>query len=216
MKKTVLRTTIITVAIFVGGFLFGIYVDNLGLEDVKHRLTDIDNLWNDARLLQEHIQTISDNTTEYCGYLLDENLKIGDKIYEEGIEVEKYEESSRFVMSEFLVEKKRYALLDLQFWVNSIDLKKKCDANYSTVVYFYSQFDKTAEQKFQSRVLWDLKQKCGSQIIYITFPMDMDISTLNVVKNVYNIEKIPAILINESVLLTSPVSMTELEKHIKC
>jgi hypothetical protein len=216
MRRVFLKTTIVTVAIFVAGFLFGIYLDTIGLEDVKERLTEIDNLWNDARLLQTHIQKISTNSTEYCDYLLEENLKIGDKIYEEGIKVERYEESNRFVLSEFLLEKRRYALLDLQFWENSMDLKKLCDANYSTVIYFYSQLDKTTEQSFQNRVLWDLKQKCGPKIIYITFPMDLDISTLNVIKKVYNIQKIPSILINESVVLESPVSMTELEEYVKC
>jgi len=216
MRDVFLKTTILTIAIFIAGFLFGIYVERMGLEDVKQRLTEIDNLWNDARLLQSNIQKFSKNITNYCDYLLDENLKIGDKIYEEGIKVERQGESNRFVLSEFILEKRRYALLDLQFWVNSIELRELCNANYSTVIFFYSHFDELAEQVFQGRVLWDLKQKCGPNIIYITFPMDLDISTLNVIKEIYNIQKIPAILINETVLLESPVSMTELEKYLKC
>lgn len=216
MRRIILKSLIITVGIFVIGFMVGLYIDNMGLEEVKERLTEIDNLWNDARLLQSYNQKFSENITEYCEFLLDENLKIGDKIYEEGLKVELHEDSNRFTMSEFILEKRRYALLDLQFWINSIELKNLCNANYSTVVYFYSQFNKTVEQKFQGRVLWDLKQKCGSDIIYITFPVDLDISTLNVIRNIYDIEAIPSILINGSVILESPVSMTELEEYVKC
>ncbi len=216
MKSVFLKSAIITVAIFVLGLLLGIYLDTSGLEDVKQRLTEIDNLWNDARLLQTHIKRLSINSTELCSYLLEENLRIGDKIYEEGVKVERYEESNRFAVSEFIIEKRRYALLDLQFWENSIDLKNQCNADYSTIIYFYSQFEKTPEQNFQNRVLWDLKQKCGPKIIYITFPVDLEISTLNVIRNVYNIQKIPSIMVNESVVLESPVSMTQLEKYVKC
>ncbi|MEM5781648.1 MAG: hypothetical protein QXD43_00390, partial [Candidatus Aenigmatarchaeota archaeon] len=179
------------------------------------RMTEIDNLWNDLRLLQSYIQKISENKTLYCDFLLKENLKAGDKIYDEGKRIEEYEKTNRFTPT-LELEKERYALLDLQFWLNSIELKKACNANYSTVIYFYSQYNKTIEQDFQDRVLWDLKQKCGPQIIYITFPADMEITTLEVIKSVYNIEKIPAILINESLVLYSPVSMRELENYVKC
>lgn len=199
MKKVFLKTLALTLVVFIIGFCTGILLDNLRLEEVKSRFTEIDNLWNDARLLQSYIQELSDNKSSYCSFLLEENLKAGDKIYEEGSRVEEYEKANRFTPS-LIVEKERYALLDLQFWLNSIDLKKLCNGNYSTVIYFYSQYNKTTEQGFQDRVLFDLKQKCGPQIIYITFPADMGITTIEVVKKIYNIQKIPAVLINESTL----------------
>jgi hypothetical protein len=216
MKKIFKQTLILTVSVFVIGLLFGIYIDSLRVEEVKERMTEIDNLWNDVRLLQSYIQRFSNNMTSYCGFLLDENLKVGDRIYNEGVKVNEYEKSNRFDIASFTLEKERYALLDLQFWINSIDLKKLCNANYSTVIYFYSQYNKTPEQTFEDRVLWDLKQKCGPSIIYITFPSDFNISTIEVIKNIYKIERVPAVLINESVLLNSPVTMNDLEKYVKC
>jgi len=214
MKNVFLKATILTIVVFVIGFFVGVFFDNLRLEEIKGRITEIDNLWNDARLLQSYIQKFS-NITPHCEFLLDENLKLGDRIYAEGLRIERYEDTNRFAPF-FDLEKKRYALLDLQFWINSIDLKRLCNADYSTVIYFYSQYSETPEQGFQDQVLLDLKQKCGPQIIYITFPADMEISTIEVIKNIYKIEKIPSILINESILLSSPVSMGELEKYIKC
>jgi hypothetical protein len=104
----------------------------------------------------------------------------------------------------------------LQFWLNSIDLKRVCNASYSTVIYFYSHYNKTTEQGFQDRVLLDLKERCGPQIIYITFPSDMGITTLDVIKDIYSIKKVPAILINESLVLYSPQTMRDLENYIKC
>jgi len=215
MKKIFLKTLALTLLVFIIGFYAGIFFDNLRLEEVKSRMTEIDNLWNDVRLLQSFIQELSDNKGSYCNFLLEENLKVGDKIYNEGSKIEEYEKTNRFTPT-LILEKERYALLDLQFWLNSIDLKNLCNANYSTVIYLYSQYNKTVEQGFQDRVLWDLKQKCGPEIIYITFPADIEISTIEVIKNIYNIEKIPAILINESIVFYSPVTMRELENYIRC
>jgi len=215
MKRIFLKTLALTLLVFIIGFYAGILFDNLRLEETKSRLTQIDNLWNDARLLQSYIQRLSDNKSFNCNVLLEELLKSGDKIYEEGTKVEENEKVNRFTPT-IVIERERYALLDLQFWLNSIDLKKTCNASYSTVIYFYSYYNKTVEQGFQDRVLFDLKEKCGSQIIYITFPSDMDISTIEVIKDIYDIQKTPAILINESVVLYSPISMRELEKYVKC
>jgi len=214
MKNVFSKTAVITVIVFLVGVYLGFVFDSMRVEEVRGRLTQIDNLWNDVRLMQSYIQKFS-NRTDYCEFLLEENLKVGDKIYDEGLKVEEYEKNNRFA-SLFILEKKRYALLDLQFWINSIDLKKLCNANYSTVIYFYSQYEKNPEQFFQDRVLWDLKQKCGPKIIYITFPADIDISTIEIIKNIYDIEKIPSILINESILLEGPSTMRELEEQIKC
>jgi len=215
MKRIFLKTLALTLLVFIIGFYAGILFDNLRLEETKSRLTQIDNLWNDARLLQSYIQRLSDNKSFNCNVLLEELLKSGDKIYKEGTKVEENEKVNRFTPT-IVIERERYALLDLQFWLNSIDLKKTCNASYSTVIYFYSYYNKTVEQGFQDRVLFDLKEKCGSQIIYITFPSDMDISTIEVIKDIYDIQKTPAILINESVVLYSPISMRELEKYVKC
>ena len=216
MKKALLKTLALTTAIFLIGIYAGILLDNLRLEEVKSRMTEIDNLWNDARLFQSYIQRLSDgNKTSYCQLLLAENLRAGDRIYEEGSKVEEYEKTNRFTPS-LVLEKERYALLDLQFWLNSIDLKSVCNANYSTVIYFYSQYNKTIEQGYEDRVLWELKQKCGPQIIYITFPSDMEIATIGIIKSIYNITRTPAVMINESVVLYSPITMSDMEKYVKC
>ena len=214
MKNIFLKTGIITVVVFLIGVYLGMSFDNMRVEEVKSGITEVDNLWNDARLMQFYIEELS-NRTEYCDFLLDENLRIGDMIYEEGLRVEQYENSNRF-SSLFATEKRRYALLDLQFWLNSIELKKVCNGTYSTVIYFYSQNDKTDQQIFQDKALWDLKQKCGPQIIYITFPADMGISTIEVIKTVYNITSIPSILIDEKTVLYAPLSLNELEGYVDC
>jgi len=214
MKHVFLKSAAITAVVFLIGVYLGFVLDSMRVEEIKGRITQIDNLWNDVRLMQSYIQKFS-NRTDYCDFLLEENLNVGNKIYQEGLIVEEYENTNRFASS-LMLEKERYALLDLQFWINSIELKNLCNGNYSTVIYFYSQYSKTAEQKFQDRVLWDLKQKCGPKIIYITFPADMNISTIEVVKNIYGIDKIPSILINEDILLNSPVTLGNIENYVKC
>ncbi len=209
MKKVFLKSGMLTVGVFTVAFLLGMWFDSLRLEEVKITLTDIDNLWNDARLIASFAGSAS------CEFLLKENHELGDRIYAEGLKLEQYELANRFTPS-LLQEKKRYALLDLQFWLNSIELKKKCNADYATLIYFYSQNEKSVEQKIMDNLLWEFKQKCGPRTVYITLPADLDISTISTIKNNFNITKTPSLLINESVVLKNSVTMQELERYVNC
>ena len=88
MKKVLLKTLALTALVFTIGLFAGILLDNIRLEEAKTRMTEIDNLWNDARLLQSYIQRLSDgNSTSYCSFLLKENLDAGDRIYNMGLMV---------------------------------------------------------------------------------------------------------------------------------
>ena len=113
MKRVFLKAAAITAVVFLIGVYMGSLMDEMRVAEVKERITQIDNLWNDVRLMQSYIEKFSDGP-DYCDFLLDENLKAGDKIYEEGIKVEEYESINRF-SSEFIIEKTRYAPLDVQF-----------------------------------------------------------------------------------------------------
>lgn len=213
MKKTMATAFLLTVLIF--SIFIGILLalENSRVEEVRKTITDIDVLWNDARFFDKHLaeQTIGDN----CDFIFNENLKLGDRIYEEGLKIEKYEDASKFTDS-ILTEKKRYALLDMQFLQNSLEIKKACNSNFSTVIYFYSQYNETSEQKIMDRILWNLKQKCGPNVIYITFPADMDLSSINLLKAFYNITQIPSVVIDEKTVLAGVNSMDELDKHVQC
>ncbi|NOZ81551.1 MAG: thioredoxin family protein [Candidatus Micrarchaeota archaeon] len=212
VKKIFAKAFVLTALVFSMIFLVTYWIETQRVLEVKEMLTEIDNLWNDARLLTEFSESLGNVS---CEKLVRENYELGGRIYREGLRIEAYEKANRLT-PELLTEKKRYALLDLQFWLNSIKIKKMCDADYATVIYFYSQFNKSVEQKIMDSVLWDFKQKCGPRTIYITFPVDMEISSINAVMELYNITRVPAVVINESVVLYGVVSIPELEKYVNC
>lgn len=183
-------------------------------EEIRKGLTETDVLWNDARFFRQFIPS-ANITNEECGFLSEENRKLGDRIYAEGLKIENYEKANKLT-DELLTEKKRYALLDLQFWQNSAEIKKKCRSAFSTVIYFYSQYNSTGSQKVMDRVLSDFKQRCGRATVYITFPTDMDLSSIDLIKASYNITEIPSVLINEKTVISGTASMEDLNSYAKC
>lgn len=214
MKNLTITALLATVFLFLIILGISLLFEFARTEEISRSLAETDVLWNDARFFGSYIEA-SNLTGESCDLLAEENRVLGDRIYGQGMKIEKYEGANKLTDS-LLTEKKRYALLDLQFWENSISIKKKCGQEFSTVIYFYSQYNKTNGQKTMDRVLGDFKKKCGRAIVYITFPTDMDLSSIDLIKKTYSITKIPSVLIDERTVLSGEVSMEELNKYAKC
>lgn len=211
-----LKTLMLTAFVFLLGTIFGILLDNYRLADVRRVISEIDVSWNDARLLNLYFGKLG---KENCQLALDQNLVYNNKIYEEGLGIENAIESNKFT-PELETEKQRYVLLQAQFWFNSIDLKEQCKFNYSNVVHIYNEKDLTPEQdaenKLQSSILLQLKDKCGNKIMLIPLEGDFGLTVIDAVKKQYNITKYPAIIINEKTVLEGVTSLSTLENIVAC
>lgn len=216
MQKDVLwKAGVLTLIVFVAGIGVGVYMDTARVGLTQERLTEIDLEWNDARLQSLYYTTMNDS--ESCAAAVDANLDFNEKIYAEGQTIEKYESVNRFA-PQLIQEKRRYALLQLQFWMNSIALKERCGADYHTLVYFYSHYNESAttEQRLQSIVLTELKKKCGNSVLLIPLPTDIDLTSVELLTETHGIRTTPSILIDESTVLHGLKSLEDIEQFVEC
>jgi len=209
------KAAVLTIVVFAMGIGAGMLLDISRVGETQERLTEIDLQWNDARLQSLYYGTLNDSTS--CEAAIKANLDFNGKIYAEGQNIEKYESINRFA-PDLIQQKKRYALLQLQFWLNSISLKKSCGADYATVVYFYSHYNEslTIDQKLQSAVLLDLKAKCGEHVLLVPLPTDLGLTSIEMLKMAYKIRSVPSILIDENEVLPGLQSLPQMEEIVKC
>jgi hypothetical protein len=218
MRKNVfIKAIIITVLIFIAGLSAGMWLDNSRTEEIRERLAKVDIDWNDARLQSTYYQIFS-NDTNFCNSAMRSNAIFADKIYEEGLILERYEAINRF--SPYVIsEKKRYALLQMQFWMNSIELKESCNTNYSTVLYLYSHYadgDQKNDQNLMSAILTELKNDCGSNVMLSPIPIDIELASISAIADQFDIDVTPSILINENDLIQGVTSLEELKDLVGC
>lgn len=215
-KDVFWKAAILTAVVFILGVLLGYYMESGRLTEIEEEYKKIEIQWADAKLQTVYYQTLS---PDLCEAAIEENLKFSDKVYEEGLKLEKYEESNKLTKEKFLLDKKRYTLLKVEFLLNSIFLKEKCEvAKYTNLVYFYANEptkDQEIQQKTISKILKDLKDKQKEKLMLIPLPIDLDISVINVIKKSYNINSIPTILINEEIKLEGVKSIEKIEKAIE-
>jgi len=193
------KAFVITAAVFMTGIFAGVLLDSGRVDEVRNEYTSMDIQTSDARLQTLYYQTF-ENTTNFCGPAIEENLAFADKVYREGIRIDQYEKVNKLAPS-LIQEKKRYVLLKLQFWLNCINLKKTCNASYVNVVYFYSHYNTTTQEQVQSAVLMDLKNQYGRDMMLIPLPIDLNITSIEMIKKQYGITLTPTILINEKIKL---------------
>lgn len=212
-KDVFWKAAIITVIVFLFGVGLGYSLENSRIDDVRDEYQNIELQWADAKLQSLYYQFLS---PESCDAAIQENLRFSDKVYVEGLKLERYENANQ-LLNKMTYEKRKYALLKVEFWLNSVNLKEKCGADYVNLLYFYindPEIVSKSEQDTQSVILKTLKDEMGSKLMLIPLPFDMDIATINIIKNTYNITTTPTILINEKIRLEGLQSLEDLRQNL--
>ena len=89
------------------------------MKEIQEEYKKVEIGWAEAKLQSMYYQLM---TPEFCDAAIKENIRFADKVYEQGLKLEAYENANR-LMKQMEYEKLKYALLKFQFWLNSISLK---------------------------------------------------------------------------------------------
>jgi hypothetical protein len=215
IRKYFLVAALITAIIFILGIIVGVQLDISKLDNIqnKYKQTELD--WYDIQIKSDYYK-LYPGVTAYCDIMINSNLEFSDKIYSQGLEIERYEEQSKFLEA-VKQDKREYALLKFQFWMNALELRDSCEAEYDTIIYFYKDEPSAIEevkQNAMSNVLFNLKQDRGADIILVPLPIDLDIESINLITKQFNIHEVPTIVINEKETINGVLSQTALTQAL--
>ena len=202
-KQVFWQALLVTILIFGLGIFTGLILENwrAGNVDALFQRSEID-------LLDVKIQNqIYSQTNFNCTSAINENLYFADRVYNEAKILERYESASR-LSDDIYFEHKKYDVLRTMVWLNSIELRKKCNTTYDEVIYLYNfqeeNLNKKTQQAVFSNQLREIKEIKGSEILLIPIAGNLNISSVNLLMELYKIEedKLPMIVINEKIKIT--------------
>jgi len=153
------------------------------------------------------------------GIILKENSVFADKIFEEAKILNRYEKANRLTTQSLAIQHKKYDLLRTMLLLNSIKIKENCLNSYYEVVYFYDfndpGFEKKAKQDVFSKLLEQLKETKGEEILLIPIAGDNEITAVNILLEKYNIkqDELPVILINREIKISEIQTIDELLEY---
>jgi len=214
-KDVFWKAALITLVVFSLGVILGYSLESHRISEIQKEFKQVEIEWADAKLQNNFYYQLL--TPQYCDAAMEANLEFADKVYEQGLILERYEKANK-LNDEMFYEKQKYSLLKLEFWMNSIILKEKCNAKYNNVVYFYKNepsITEKAAQDTQSKILTELKDKHAEKVMLIPLPFDMNIAAIDIITKTYAIEEAPTIFINEKIKLEDIQSLKEIEEKLE-
>ena len=187
------------------------------LEQTRIDNTNISFYQSEASLYDSFaLGKLLDNSLVSCEDLKSASVDFANKIYEEAKELERFDNSNKLTDSLKIIHRK-YDLLRTLLWMNVIEIKENC-GEINTVVYLYKyEADKIqikSKQGVWSRILKDLKDERGDNVILIPIAADQDIISLDYLVRTYGIREFPAVILNEKDVFYDHKTVKELEWYL--
>ncbi|HJX50613.1 MAG TPA: hypothetical protein VJ438_04070 [Candidatus Nanoarchaeia archaeon] len=117
--------------------------------------------------------------------------------------------------SEVLFQKKFYTLVELEHLNFITDYNKKCNSSFNTIMFFYSNNPLYYKDNDKlGRLLDAIYSKYPEKVIIYSFDVDLDSELISKLKQKYDIEKVPTVIMNQKVTLFNPQNIQEIEIHL--
>lgn len=191
-KFIFLEAFLITIFIFVIGILIGISIENK-----NNYNSQIFYMNSEADLMDSYIWTSLISEEKNCGVVNEETINFANKVYEKSLLLEEYDKFA-LLMDDLTMLNKRYTLMKTFLWKSNLD-NFNCLNSTKIIVYLYNyntdDLTIEAEQNVWSRLLMQLKEEDKS-LILLPIAANLNVSSLDFLLKEMNIEKIPAVIIN--------------------
>ena len=212
-KYVFLQALIVTIIIFNVGVFLGYKLEGSRINQINDWYLEAD-----MELLDQRIQTDAFDIIDFdCNAVIKENINFADNIFEKAKVIQRYEDANK-INSDIILAHKRYDLLRTLFWINSMRIKEKCQANYHNIVYFYQYnnvpLEQDAKQAVFSNFLSKIKQEEGDKVMLIPIAADNNLSAVNLLLEKYEIKELPVVLIDEKTKLTDVQTLDDIRRYL--
>lgn len=212
-KRVFWEALILTILIFILGFLAGLVFENKRVEVIEDYYIQSENSLMDIFALN-NFASLSNLS---CGTLTNSNINFANRIYEEAKILDEYEKAGR-ITDKIDAQHKKYDIMRTFLWINTIKTDEICkEDSATTIVYIYNfktdDLTEKATNSVWSKILEELKNKYGNEIILIPIATDSKIIALNSILENYDIQKYPALIIGNKYVIQELSSVEEIEGY---
>lgn len=212
-KRVFWEALFLTIVVFLFGLLIGISFESGKINDIK-------SYYSYSEISMMDIFA-SNNLFEMgeidCADLKKVNFDFADRVYNEAVLLEKYEEAGK-VNDNLILEHKKYDLLRTFLWINEIKYSEVCGRDFHSFVYLYEyqpeDLAQKATQNVWSKILVDLKSKHGEEVLLIPVAVDSDLVSLNSLIKGYNLTDYPVLIVDDKEVIEELLSVEQLEEYI--
>ncbi len=213
-KNSFWQALLFAILVFSIGLLIGFFIEDGRIGEVERSIVK-----SEISLLDEQTRIKLVETSDIdCQTIKESYFEFADRIYLEVKELEKYDSSNKFRDSLKEIHKK-YDLLRVLLLADSTYTNRKCEHDFDTIVYFFDyaveDIETKARQATISRILTDLKEERGSDLLLVPIAGNLDLESVNMLMKKYSVVETPAIVVNEKKISDGEVpSIDEIEAYL--
>ncbi len=208
-KKLLYVSLAITILIFLAGLLLGLNLDNTKVSDLADTLNQ-NELDRDSYLVEQDFiknvgGSICDLSTSRINVLSSELAKLGQLLT-------KYESAGIIQASDYNYLKRKYFLLEIKTYTLFTNLKKDCNYNFDTILFFYDPGDQVS---INQGYILDALVISRENLSIFSFDKTFDEPALETVKLHYNVTRSPSLIINNELKKEGLIQLDELKNILK-
>ncbi|MCM2325700.1 MAG: hypothetical protein NDI94_04500 [Candidatus Woesearchaeota archaeon] len=188
----------ITIGIFLFGLFLGLVVENKRIEYVQKNDKVHQLEYSSLQLLYTYVDQLSQaKECDAIPKIYDLSLK---HLETTRIRLESYEKDSKINDKEFELLRREYVQAELRYWLLAQRIKKMCNLDIATMLYFYSTDKECPECSEQAFILTYLKDIFGQDLLIFALDSNYEEEPLiPMIKRAYNVEEYPTIVLGGKV-----------------
>lgn len=199
---------VITSLLFLTGVFSGLVISKDRMNEVQDRINDFESSIKslEVGLL---INDALNNETIYCNFLQEKIKETKLDLEELGKKAVEYEEQSKIKDPSYVSIKSDYNSIRAEYWLMLEKLKKECNNNYTTVLFFY-RTNVTCNECIDQGVILSHLASIMPDIHVVSLDSDEDLLIIRTLKEAYGINSVPSMVIDASTIITGLMSENEL------
>ena len=178
------------------------------MSDIEQRINDFEDNMNSIEL-SALLSDALNNETISCKFLQGKLNETRVLLEELGAQTVEYEEQSKIKNDDYKQVKKEYNSVRARYWLMLEKLKNQCENNYTTILFFYRTLTPCEECRDQGVILSHLSSN-NPNLYVVPVDYDEELLIIDMIKELYQLNNTPAMIINGYSILAGLISGEEL------
>lgn len=192
-KAYMIIALFLSTIVFVSGISIGILIDEFKSSSITSNIEELHNSIVDAEIELLLLDYFGGNLS--CNYLIAKSEELSKQSSELGSRLISFEQSNQIIPEVYTPLKEDYTRVLIKNWIMLENIKNSCNANYSTILYFYNNdiCDLCEEQAY---VLNYYKNIFESNVMIFAIDAALDIGTIDMLLSNYEIDEYPSLVVD--------------------
>jgi hypothetical protein len=211
--KVYIIAGLLTAIVFLGGVGLGWVLDYNRVSVVQSQMDALQLDFQNLQLENSFALALGDNST--CSLYSSKAVSLSAQTDRLANELDTFGSINQFQSLASL--KKRYTLLNLEFWTQLTNLQKTCGYDATTLLYFYTVDPNRPcnECIAQGLVLDALKERAPDRVMVFAIDYNLDLGIVRTLIATYNITRAPSIVVDGKQVIGGFTDRAALEMHLK-